>query len=215
MNSNRFPGKVLYMLNNSPLLKYLLGSIDRCKSIDKVIVATSRDIKDEPIVGFCNEHNIECYRGALNNVADRIREVITTFKLDSFVRISADSPLLDYRIIDSAVNVFLSENYSMVTNIFPRSYPKGQSVEVVNSKMFLDNYPRFADEDDFEHVTKYFYRHHNQFDIHNLAADKDYSDISLAVDTPEDMNTIKRIIFKMKRPHWEYLLDEIIEMYRA
>ena len=56
----------------------------------------------------------------------------------SFVRISADSPLIDPSLIDKAVTLFKKNRFDIVTNVFPRTFPKGFSVEVVNSKLILD-----------------------------------------------------------------------------
>ena len=76
----------------------------------------------------------------------------------------------------------------------PRSFPKGQSVEVVNCKTFLSHYKKLSAEEDLEHVTRYFYKNSTFFNIINIKNDKDFSSLNLAVDTKLDFQKVSRII---------------------
>ncbi|MFC1883627.1 hypothetical protein ACFL2O_02545, partial [Thermodesulfobacteriota bacterium] len=67
--------------------------------------------------------------------------------------------------------------------------------------------------DEFEHVTKYFYRNKEKFYIFNFQYEKNFSDIQLSVDTKQDMDAFNAIILNMKRPHWEYSLPQILDIY--
>ena len=67
--------------------------------------------------------------------------------------------------------------------------------------------------DHFEHVTKYYYEHSDEFRTKNFSNDKDLSSYRLVVDTPEDLKRIEKIIGSMTRPHTEYSLDDFIELY--
>ena len=49
------------------------------------------------------------------------------------MRISGDSPLIDPSIILKGVGLYKSGSYDLITNIFPRSYPVGQSVEIIRT----------------------------------------------------------------------------------
>lgn len=214
MSSHRYPGKVLCDINGKPMLQYLLDGLKHCKFKNKIVVASSKERSDDPIVKFCKEYGATCYRGSLDNVAKRFKEVIDIYKFDSFVRISADSPLLDYRIILKAISIFKKNNLDIVTNIYPRSYPKGQSVELIKSSVFIDNYYNFKDEEDFEHVTKYFYKNNEEFNIYNFSAKEDYSSYKLTVDEKKDKVIIENIIRLMKKPHWRYTVDDIVKLYK-
>ena len=103
--------------------------------------------------------------------------------------------------------------YDLVTNILPRSYPAGQSVEVIRASTFEKVYEKMSRPDHFEHVTKYYYEHSDEFRIKNFSNDKDLSSYRLVVDTPEDLKRIEKIIGTMTRPHTEYSLDDFIELY--
>jgi spore coat polysaccharide biosynthesis protein SpsF len=105
------------------------------------------------------------------------------------------------------------QGYDIVTNVHPRSYPKGQSFEIFSSRIFLETLPKIQSEHDLEHVTPYFYRNHNNYNLKNVSADNDWSHIQLSVDTIEDLNIVKDIVGCMSRPHWDYSLEEVIRIY--
>src|SRR3989338_6848553 len=133
MSSVRLTGKVLLPLLGKPILEYVLERVEHARSIDRIVVATSDETNDDPIYAFCQNRNVECYRGSLDNVAQRFLGVIDQHNFDAFARICADSPFLDQRIVDKTVKMFRNGNYDMVANTLTRSFPKGQSVEVMGA----------------------------------------------------------------------------------
>ena len=212
MSSQRLPNKVLTMINGKPLLQNLLERLTHCSSIDQIVVATSEDKSDDPIAVFCHEYGALCFRGSLQNVAKRFYMALEKYNLDAFVRVCCDSPMLDQKLIEQGVKLFNRE-CDLVTNTLPRSYPVGQSVEVVSSSTFKKIYEKMSRPDHFEHVTKYYYEHSDEFRIKNFSNDKDLSSYRLVVDTPEDLKRIEKIIGSMTKPHTEYSLDDFIELY--
>jgi spore coat polysaccharide biosynthesis protein SpsF len=212
MSSQRLPDKVLTMVNGKPLLQYLLERLTHCSSIDQIVVATSEDKSDDPIAVFCHEYGALCFRGPLKNVAKRFYMALEKYNLDAFVRVCADSPMLDQKLIDQGVKLFNGE-YDLVTNTLHRSYPIGQSVEVIRTSTFKKVYEKMSTPDHFEHVTKYYYEHSDEFRIKNFSNDEDLSSYRLVLDTPEDLKRIEKIIGCMTRPHNEYSFDDFIELY--
>jgi spore coat polysaccharide biosynthesis protein SpsF (cytidylyltransferase family) len=215
MNSERLPGKVLHPVRGKPTLEYLLERLERCALLDDILVSTSADQSDDPVERFCRARGTNCFRGSLLNVARRFRDVLEEYKFDVFIRISGDSPLLDPRVVDRGVELFLKGDYDVVTNVFPRSFPRGQSVEVVRAETFRRAFERTWSEDELQHVTLYFYRHPEWFRILNFGADADYSEVHLAVDTIEDMERFASLVEGMEKSHWEYGLPEILDMCRT
>jgi spore coat polysaccharide biosynthesis protein SpsF (cytidylyltransferase family) len=181
--------------------------------VDVVVVATSEDKTDHAIEAFCKEQGVPCYRGPLRNVALRFSEVLDHYALDGFVRVNGDSPLLDQALVERALKVFAQDCFDLVTNVLVRTYPKGQSVEVLQGDIFRKTVD-FMKEEDLEHVTKFFYKHKDQFKIHNFEASEDYSGIQLSVDTVQDMQIFSRMVAAMTRPPWDYHLGELLHLYQ-
>ena len=210
MSSIRLPGKVLHKFGGKPLLLYLVESLERCEALFEVIIATSIEPTDDPISNFCEAYKLTCQRGPLNDVAGRFARAIVDCELDLFVRISGDSPLLDYRLVSEALDIFAKGDYDIVTNVGKRTFPKGQSVEVIRSSVFLDAYPLFNSAYEREHVTPYFYGRQSEFRILNFESGNDYGGIQLSVDTPEDMRQVERLMARMSKSHWEYTFEELL-----
>jgi spore coat polysaccharide biosynthesis protein SpsF len=214
MGSQRFPGKVLHRVAGKPMLEYLLERLARCQTVTECVVATSDNDQDLPLVRFCESRRIPWRRGPLENVAERFRQVMEDCRFDAFVRVNGDSPLLDQAIVDRAVTRFREGDAEIVTNVLQRTFPKGQSVEVVNSETYRRGLADVREEADREHVTRFFYRERDRFRIVNIRSARDDGGVQLSVDTPEDMDRFAAIVGRMGRPHWEYGLDEILQFYR-
>lgn len=212
MNSKRFPGKVLYKLGGKPLLGYLLDGLRQCLYLKNIVVATSIEGSDTPIADYCRSENIPCYRGNLENVAGRFIGVLDEFRFDAFVRINGDSPLLDHRLVDKGIDIYNSGNFDIVTNVLKRTFPHGQSVEVVNSDIFKKNYPFMRLPEEREHITSYFYSHTDGLVIHNFESGKDYGDIQFSIDRHEDIKRLMNVLGKLEKPHWEYKYEDFLAL---
>lgn len=212
MGSQRFPGKVLKEIKGKPLLLYLVESMQRCSSVDEIVIATSDDRSDSPIVDFCVEKKISYFTGSLKNVAKRFQDLLAIFHVDAFVRISGDSPLIDHRLVTQAVDIFCKSSCDIVTNVQKRTFPKGQSVEVIRRNLYCTHYPFFVGEYDQEHVTPYFYRNKEKFNIFNLESGNDWGLVQLSIDTPEDFLVIENMIEIMDKPHWKYELQDLMSL---
>jgi spore coat polysaccharide biosynthesis protein SpsF len=213
MTSQRLPKKSLLDVNGKPLLQYILERLEKCSSLKTVVVATSSDSSDDPIAEFCKRLGIECYRGSLMNVAERFDVVAKAFSLSGFVRLSGDSPLLDHALIERAIDIFKKGDWDLVTNIQTRSYPKGESVEVCRSITFAETLSQMTSDEDREHVTKYHYRNPDKFKIYNFEMEENHGTLQLSVDTATDLKAITSILSLMTKPHWEYRLEEIIQLH--
>ena len=66
-------------------------------------------------------------------MASRFYEILKIKKSDFFIRTCADSPFLDYRYINNFITLSGKNNYDILTNTFPKTFPKGQSIEIVKS----------------------------------------------------------------------------------
>ena len=58
MSSSRLPGKVLKTILDKPILAYQIERIKQSKKIDKIVLATSIGIEDNPLEDLANSLNI-------------------------------------------------------------------------------------------------------------------------------------------------------------
>lgn len=193
LSSKRFKRKVLSLIYGKPLLWYVLMSVKKSKNVKKIIVATSNKKSDDPIAIFLKKNKTKMFRGSLTNVAERLLIAAKRQKAKQFIRISGDSPFIDYRIIDKLIkiNKTLPVKYDLITNVFPRSFPSGMSVEIIKTnslEKMLHNFSKL----DKEHVTTYFYRNHKKFKIKNLKTMRKTNN-KYSIDRPVEIKNLKRL----------------------
>jgi len=216
MSSRRLPGKVLMKIQGKTLIERVIERVSRSKYVTKIIVATSKHNTDMPLRKLCFKKKIECYAGSLPNVAYRFYEILKKFNSKSFLRINADSPFIDPTLIDKCLLRFNNTNSDIVTNVFPRTFPKGQSVEIVKSSVFKKNLPKIKRRDYLEHITKFFYENKNKFKIYTIVNDENYSKFNMCVDTANDIKHV-RIIYKKipnlnsKKISWKKIIKQFYE----
>lgn len=212
MSSQRLPGKVLRSIENRPLLDYVIDIVRR-GDVDELVVATSTDASDDPIAEHCETLDVQCVRGPLDDVASRFCAVLLACDWDAFVRVSADSPLLDYRLVKWSVEAIRREGCDLATNIHPRTFPRGQSIEAVRRDVFLKSLAQMTQPGDQEHVTPVLYRHADQLGVINLRASEDFTGRHLAIDTPEDFEQVARTLAELNAAPWDHTLAEIVSAY--
>src|SRR6202011_4238304 len=105
------PGKVLRPILGRPMLGWQIDRIKRYTTIDKLDVATSQEASDNAIQAFCDTNEVPCYRGALHDVLARFHGAVEAFgPAEQVIRLTADCPLIDWTMIDSAVALHRSED---------------------------------------------------------------------------------------------------------
>ena len=213
MGSERLPRKVLRPVAGTPLLAHLLARMHRVDGADDVIVATTRDRADDAIDAFCRVQRVACHRGPRADVASRLLDAARSHRLDALVRVCADSPLLDPALVECALARFRHVTDTLVTNVHPRTYPRGQSVEVLPTRLLADGLELMQDPADREHVTRVFYRHPERWPIENIRSAEDLSGVHMAVDTAEDLAVVEHMIESMEHASWVYHLPELLPLY--
>ncbi len=187
-SSKRLPNKVLKEICGQPLLKLIILRVKKSSRKYPIIVNTSSHKSDDKIMKFCKKEKINYFRGDLNNVFDRTIKCCKKFKLKSFVRINADRPYLDYKLISKMIYIFSKEKFDIITNQFPKTVPKGLACEVASSKLFFDLKKSKIKKSEREHIFNFFYKNSKNYKILNLK-DKFLSKIknkNFSIDTASD-----------------------------
>jgi len=221
VSSVRLPGKVLMPLAGKAVLARLVERLKRIGSIGRgahrkgealpIVVATSRAPEDDAVEALTRSLGVGCYRGSLDDVAARLSEAARQAGFAAFVRVNADSPLLDPALIEHAYTLYLDGGYDVVSNVFPRSFPKGMSVELIAMEAMERVLESTDDAQDREHVTRFIYANSDRFRIRNFTAPRSRPDLQLSIDTREDFACIeacvKRLGARALEAGWEEIAD--------
>ena len=121
------------------------------------------------------DKNIEFYRGSENDVLERFYKAALKFNPNLIVRLTADCPLIDHKIIDETVKLYRTKKVDFASNTVPpekRMYPDGSDVEIFSFKLLKLAHLNSVDPKEREHVTFYFWKSGNSFSNAILNVDR-------------------------------------------
>lgn len=199
IGSTRLPGKVLMKLNEDTVLSLLLKQLKHSKFLDKKIIATTNNPKDDVIEKFTTSNNIKLFRGDSDNVLDRYYQCAKRFSLTHIVRITADNPLIDPDIIDQAIKKYSTFKYDYLTNSIDRTFPNGTEVEIFSFDALEIAWKYAKKISEREHVTPYFYNNPKKFKIHHFKQEKNQSKFRYTIDRKEDYALVVEILSRIKK----------------
>jgi spore coat polysaccharide biosynthesis protein SpsF len=216
MSSSRLPGKVLKCVIGRPLLAYQLERLQRVKNVDKIIIATTRNRPDDPIVDFCKKHDLDCYRGDEEDVLSRYYEVAKFHSAQAIVRITADCPLIDPDVVEEVVAYYLSEHpkYDYVSNILNRSYPRGMDTEIFSVEALEKAFHEASSKFEREHVTPYMYQEKDRFCVADVLAVENNSHYRWTVDTQADFQFVREIIETLYPSCKTFSMNDVLELLK-
>jgi glutamate-1-semialdehyde 2,1-aminomutase len=210
MNSTRFPNKVMQpIIDDIPMIEILLSRLSQSREINQIVVATSTEVCNKPLVDHVSSLGYKVYQGSENDVLDRYYQVAIQQKPGAIVRITGDCPLVDPKLVDSIIQVYKSTDADYVSNINPPTYPDGLDIEVFSFSAINAAWKEAKTPFDREHVTSYI-RRSEKLKIENVTNSKNYSDERWTVDQLEDYEVIKSI-FKYFSPRIDFDWNEVLE----
>lgn len=207
MSSERLPGKVLMQLGGQPALDWLLDRLEHAGSLAAVIVATSDAASDDAVAQHCAARGVACHRGPLDDVATRVLEAARAAGLDAFARVNGDSPLLDQRLVDRGAELMRTGTPDLVTNVRPRTFPPGQSVEILTVRALERALAAGPAAEEREHVTGPLYG--GDFRVLRFEADPPRTEPPLTLDTPEDAARLGALLAGLGDRHWQVGWEEL------
>ncbi len=198
-------------IQGKPILEHIVNFLKFSKKIDQIIVATSDLKSDDKIEKLCNKINVSCFRGNSLNVLKRYFDCATSFKGDIIVRITADNPLIDPKLVDKAVSLLINKKLDYVSNMIHQSYPEGYLVEVFTFDTLKRVYATFHDDQSKEHVTFQLRKCPQGFKIGEFfaAKNKQRPNWRLTVDYLPDLKVIKKIYSKLYNPNSFMKYDDV------
>ncbi|MBI5726156.1 MAG: spore coat protein [Planctomycetes bacterium] len=191
MSSGRFPGKILAPFFGRPIIEHLIDRVAMAVGRDNVVVATSDAGSDDPVAWYLDGIGVKKFRGPLDDVFARFVLCLKANPCDWFFRVCADSPLLDPSLFGLAASRCRNE-IDLVTNVFPRTFPKGQSVELLKAGTFAAIDQSALTDQQREHLTKVYYDNPEKYRIVNVKLSGAIKGPeSCVVDTIEDLRQLE------------------------
>lgn len=170
MTSTRLPGKVLLPILGAPALEHLINRLKQSKFVDAIVVATTINAADDPIVALAGRLGVGVYRGSENDVLERVLKAAQSVQADIIVEITGDCPAVDPQLVDRGIEEFFDHNVDYASNTIKPTFPNGFDVQVFPTKILARVAELTQDPIDRVHVSYYIYMHPELFSLHNWEA---------------------------------------------
>ena len=212
MGSMRLPNKVMKLIRGRPMIELLLARLSRAKRVDQIIVATSVDARNQPLVDHVRGLGYLCVQGDENDVLARYLQAATHTDAQTLVRITGDCPLIDPEVVDACIDRFFELGVDYLSNGAPPAYPNGLDTEVFR-RAALERAGRETSEPyDREHVTPYL-RTPDKYTQSSLPCEQDLGRLRWTVDEPADFEVVTAV-FEHFWPNIHVGWRQIVELQR-
>jgi len=214
MSSNRLPGKVLREVCAVPMIVMQVRRLARCQKLDRLVVATSLHESDDILFETCQQYDIECIRGPLDDVLSRFEAVVKEIPTDHIVRLTGDCPLIDPEIVDQLIQQHLEADVDYTSNALDRTYPKGLDCEVFR----VDALNRLVGEDltdfDREHVTYRMYQPDSGYTVSKMKQEDCQEFMRWTVDYPEDFLFVEKVYEELYPENPDFSSKDILALLK-
>jgi len=210
LHSSRLFGKPLQLVGKRTILELQIDQLKKCKLIDEIVLAISKEKGNELFIQFANKNNLKFVRGDDNNVSERLRKAAKLVNANIIFRTTSEDPFKFWQIFDSSIKSHIQNNADIT---YPKNLPEGTGFEIINLKS-LDESIKKGNKKDLEHVTPYIYRFPKKFKINVIQVPKNLRrpEIRLTIDNPEDLILVRKIMSKFQKNKSLPRLENIIKV---
>ena len=218
MTSVRLPGKVLMDIEGRPMLDRVVDRVRRCEELDEIVVATTINQEDDPIVERCKGLDVRWHRGSELDVLGRYVEAAEITKADLVVRFTADCPLIDPGVADSVMRA-ASASASLcdyASNTVERTFPRGLDTEALFADVLMRTARLASSVPAREHVTWFIHQERPDLFIRRDVVDGvDNSDLRWTVDTADDLALVREMYARLNLDEQDVSLAKLVDVVRT
>ena len=197
MLSTRLRGKSLMSVNGVPLLFRVIRSVQQTGLFDRIIVATTRFVADDPIESALKDFapGVDVFRGDAENVLKRFVDALAPYdERDLVARFTADNPIYNRELTRKMFETHLNAgaDYTYVDGLSPLV------PEFIHLGALREAHRLTTDDFDREHVTPFLRKNAGMFRVQKL--DKNWDRLQarfnryLTIDTREQLEFIENLL---------------------
>ena len=198
MSSTRLPGKVLAPLGDRPVIAWVVKAAERIPGLHRVVVATSTNSTDDPIVEWCRENDVGCHRGPEADVLERYRIAAEEEGADVVMRLTADCPFIDPWVCGQVLTLLRRTGADYACNTEPATWPDGLDCWAVTRETLDAAAVEATRPSEREHVLSFI--RHNQIRFKCVSLPSPITGLSgerWTLDTPEDLAFLQEVAARL------------------
>ena len=199
LGSQRFPEKMLALLGNRSLLEWVVTRVRRSEMLDRVVVATTQESRDDRLADECARLGVDVMRGPTDDVLARFAQAVEGDAADAVVRVCADNPFIDPACIDELVREYRRHGVDYAYNHRPHGacdYADGFGAEILSRGLLDKLQASDLSARHREHVTLAVVDGTIPALTHACIAPKElaYPKLRFDVDTANDLKSLNQLI---------------------
>lgn len=177
-------------------------------------MATSTKEIDRLILEVTKKSGVESFAGSENDVLDRYYQAAKIFHADPIVRITADCPLIDPKVIDKVIEYYL-ENKGNVDYVGTSpTYPDGLDTEIFSFAALEKTWKEAKKQTEREYVTSYIWKNKQIFRQADLVNKEDLSYMRWTVDEDKDFLFVTKIYEGLYKEDKIFYMEDITNFLR-
>ncbi len=213
LKSRRLPRKALLPIKGRPMICHLIDRLRVAETPDEIVLCTSTVADDDLLAELAEKEGIACVRGSLDDVLQRLTDAASQCGVDVTFNCTADNPCTDPGYLDRLVRFLIEGGYDYA-HTEGGGLPWGTFGWAVTHPAMLRACEMKAEED--TEVWGGYFTRTGRFKWAICEADEDvnWPDLRLTVDTPKDLEFVRRVFDELYEPGKVFVLKDIIDLYR-
>jgi len=214
MMGKRLPGKVMADIVGKPMIWHIVQRLKNSKTLSNVVISTTNKEYDKPLCEYAESENIPYYAGSENDILDRLYHTGKKFNATTIVKINADCPLIDPKLVDIAIKKYESTEPKpdLIINSSKKSYPMGLGYGVINFQTISSLWNDLTNPFWREYIYMYIIENKNNYSVIEIENDKDMSNFRWTVDYQEDLEFVRVVFQNLYTEHKIFGMSEILEL---
>jgi len=215
--SKRFPSKILYKIDHRTVIEYLIDNIAQKFKKKNIIIATTKNKRDNKLVKLVKKLKINYFRGSEENVLNRYINCGKKFNVKNVIHITSDCPLVDTNLIYKMINIFNKKKIDYLANTYPpkkSKFPDGTDIEIYKYKSLVRLNKLTQKDEDKEHVTNFFWKNPRLFKTMIVNNKKNLSMYKYSLDYKNELLLIKKILKKIKLKNLNLNYQNIVKIIK-
>lgn len=215
VDSSRLHNKVFLCAADKPMLQHVIERVQRSKLLDEVIVVTSVEKSNLPILALCASLGVRVFVGSESDVLDRYYQAARIYRPEYIIRITGDCPLFDGALLDEAIKAMAES--SDYLGMLSETFADGLDVEIIKYAALQRAWKEAKLQSQREHVTQYIIHNPDIFHLQDFASPiGDFGSNRWTLDEPEDYQLIRAIIDHFAQENiYDYGYEDILQFLAA
>ena len=216
LGSERLPGKALLPIGDRPVIVHLLERVFASRHLtpDRVVVCTTRESSDDPLVDVVERTGARVFRGSRDNILERFAEAVEAFGFDAVLEADGDDPCVDPGYMDRCLEALLAdESLGMVT---VRGLPLGLSSNAIRAEALAVVRAHCLTEQNDTGFMYYFTRTGlcRHAVLSPVSEEHRHETARLTLDYPEDLEFLRALFRELSVPGRVFGVEEIVALLR-